>query len=241
MAVNKPMAKQKPSSAHYSLLFFLFTLFSCTFDYGETESSGNELPDLIMENVEYVRVRSADPIARFQAERAERYEQQGVMKLLNFTFEQYGEHGVEVEAFGRAVSASVDINSGDIYMNNGVRIEVESEDIIIETNQLEWKDETRILSTGENNEVNILQNNGTNFNGIGLRVDARRRTWEFMGSVSGKYIYDDEEDAEETEAAQVSYEEQTEGGEPVEYEKREDKEPVKSEEQIEFIEPELLK
>ena len=211
MAVNKTTAKQNPSSAHcpistfhyslfLSLFFFLFSLFSCTFDYGESESSGNELPDLIMENVEYVRVRSSDPVARFQAERAERYEQQGVMKLKNFTFEQYGEHGVEVNAFGRAGSASVNIDTGDIYMDNGVRIEVESEDIIIETDRLEWKDEERLLYAGVNSGVNILQNNGTFFSGIGLRADARRRTWEFSGSVSGTYIYDDDdEEAEQTE------------------------------------------
>jgi hypothetical protein len=91
-----------------------------------------------MENVEYVRIRSSDPVARFQAERAERYERQGMMKIQNFVFEQYGERGEEVNAYGKAGSASVNIESGDIFMDRGVRIEVESEDIILETNQLEW-------------------------------------------------------------------------------------------------------
>ena len=149
-----------------------------------------------MENVEYVRVRSSDPVARFQAERAERYDRQGIMRIQNFVFEQYGEHGEEVNVYGRAGSASVNIESGDIFMDRGVRIEVESEDIIIETNQLEWKDDQRVLSTGKDDEVNILQNNGTNFTGTGLYADARRRTWEFSGSVWGTYIYDDEEETE---------------------------------------------
>ena len=78
-------------------------------------------------------------------------------------------------------------------MDMGVRIEVESEDVIIETNQLEWRDEQRILFTGKEDEVNITQNNGTNFTGTGLYADARRRTWEFSGSVWGIYIYEDEE------------------------------------------------
>jgi len=180
----------------FSLFFFLFFPASCTFDYGETESTDGDLPDLIMENVEYVRVRSSDPVARFQAERAERYDRQGIMRIQNFVFEQYGEHGEEVNVYGRAGSASVNIESGDIFMDRGVRIEVESEDIIIETNQLEWKDDQRVLSTGKDDEVNILQNNGTNFTGTGLYADARRRTWEFSGSVWGTYIYDDEEETE---------------------------------------------
>ncbi|GBU28775.1 hypothetical protein R84B8_02337 [Treponema sp. R8-4-B8] len=177
------------------ILIFLITL-SCTFDYGETDSSERVLPDLVMINVEYIRVRSADPIARVYAERAERYEKQGVMKLENFTFEQYGDKGSEVNTMGSAGNASVDINSGDIQMTNGVRLEVESEDIIIETNQLDWKDESHILSTGTEDEVNIYRENGTHFLGTGLTADARKRTFEFFSDVSGSYIQEDDKDDE---------------------------------------------
>jgi LPS export ABC transporter protein LptC len=171
-------------------------MVSCTFDYGESSSSERELPDLVMINVDYIRVRSADPIAKFQAERAERYEKQGVMKLENFTFKQYGDRGNEVNAMGGAGNASVDINTGDILMTNGVRLEVESEDIIIETNNLEWKDEPHILSSGDDEEVHILRENGTHFSGIGLSADTRSHTFEFSGSVSGFYIQDEDEEQE---------------------------------------------
>ena len=180
---------------------FLLIIAGCTFNYGETEALEEEPPDLIMENVEYVRVVSADPIAKVQAERAERYEKQGVMKLQNFTFEQYGNKGTDVNAYGTAGNASVDINTSDIFMDNSVKITVDSEDIIIETYQLEWKDAPRLLSTGENDEVTISQSKGTNFKGRGLSADARRRAWEFNGSVGGTYIQDDDEKTktEETE------------------------------------------
>jgi len=181
-----------------SLLFlisnFSFLISSCTFDYGESESSGEELPDLIMQNVDYVRVRSADPIARIRADRVERYDKQGVMKLENFSFEQYGETVEEVNASGMAGYASVIIDSGDISMDRGVRIDVETEDIIIETNNLEWKDEEKIIFTGAEDEVNILQNKGTSFTGIGLRADARSRTWEFFGAVGGTFVHEDKEE-----------------------------------------------
>jgi LPS export ABC transporter protein LptC len=173
-------------------------LFGCTFDYGEKESSGEEQPGLIMENVKYVRVRSADPKAKFQAERTERYDKQGVMRIQNLTFEQYGSHGDEINAMGSAGYASVEIDSGDIFMDQTVRIEVETDDIIIETYQLEWRDEPKTLSTPEDNEVNIYKDNGTSFTGIGLHVEARKRLWEFKGYVNGLYIHEDsEEDAAE--------------------------------------------
>ena len=193
MTINRTITKQGKLPLLLFTLFFFLSLASCTFDYGDTGSTGDDLPDLVMENVEYVRIRSADPVARFQAERAERYEKQGVMRIQNLVFEQYGGRGEEVNAYGKAGSASVNIESGDIFMDRGVRIEVEAEDIIIETSQIEWRDEQRTLFTGEDDEVNVSQNNGTNFTGTGLLANARSRTWEFLGSVSGTYIYEDED------------------------------------------------
>jgi LPS export ABC transporter protein LptC len=207
--------KQNPSSAHclspipssllFSFFIFLFSFSSCSFDYGDQEGADKNQPDLVMENVDYVRVRSADPQARFQAERLERYEERRIMELRNFSFEQFGNRGEDVNAFGRAGSALVEIDSGDIRMDNGVRIDVDSEDLAIETKWLEWKDKDRTLASGEEEEVSIYQDNGTAFTGIGFYANARRRTWEFAGTVGGTYTYEDDE--EEETAANVAAEE----------------------------------
>jgi LPS export ABC transporter protein LptC len=177
------------------LLVYVFTNVSCTFDYGDKESFGNDLPDLIMENVEYVRVRSGDPLAKLQAERVERYEKQNLIKLENMTFEQYGEQGDEINVSGRAGNAAVEIDTGDILMDNNVRIEVKKEDIILETYQIKWIDESKYLSTGENNEVYVYRKDGTTFTGIGLQSDTRKRDWEFLGAVRG--MYNNEQDTEQ--------------------------------------------
>jgi len=183
------------------LLFVLCSLLfaHCSFDYGSTGGADKNQPDIIMDNVEYVRVRSLDPQARLQAERVERYEERRIMELRNFSFEQFGSHGEEINAYGRAGSALFEIDSGDIRMEDGVRIEVESEEIAIETVRLEWKDKERTLSGGASDEVHVYQENGTSFTGIGFQSNARSRTWSFSDTVSGTYIHDD--DAEEAEAA----------------------------------------
>jgi LPS export ABC transporter protein LptC len=157
-----------------------------------------------MENVDYVRVRSSDPQARFQAERVERYEERRIMILSNFAFEQFGNRGEDVNASGRAGNASVEIDSGDIRLDDGVRIDVDSEDIAIETTWLEWKDTPRTLSSGAENEVNVYQENGTSFTGVGFSANARRRTWEFSGSASGTYVYDDDEVEENGDVVEVN-------------------------------------
>jgi LPS export ABC transporter protein LptC len=178
----------------FSLCSFLFA--NCSFDYGSTGGADKNQPDIVMDNVEYVRVRSLDPQARLQAERVERYEERRVMELRNFSFEQFGSHGGEINASGRAGTALFEIDSGDIRMENGVRIEVDSEDIAIETARLEWKDKERTLSGGASDEVHVFQENGTSFTGIGFQSNARSRSWSFSDTVSGTYIHDDD-DAED--------------------------------------------
>jgi len=179
-----------------TMLALALCSFSCSFDYGNTGDTDKNQPDIVMDNVEYVRIRSLDPQARLQAERVERYEEKRIMELRNFSFEQFGDHGEKVNLSGRAGNASFEIDSGDIRMENGVRLDVDSEDIAIETARLEWKDKERTLSGGADEEVYIYKKNGTSFTGIGFQSDARSRTWSFSDTVSGTYIHDDDaEDA----------------------------------------------
>jgi LPS export ABC transporter protein LptC len=182
---------------HFKLfsLFTLFLVFSgCTFDYGNAPVEDSGMPDITMNDVEYVRVRNAEPVVRFQAQRAERYEKRQLMELQDFSFEQFGSNGEEVNAAGRAGAASVELESGNIRLGGGVSITVDSEDITLETEMLQWQDKERALSGEEDGEVNILRKNGTSFTGRGFSANTRSRTWEFSGGVEGTYIHDDEEE-----------------------------------------------
>ena len=183
------------------LLFFAGLLSGgCSFDYGENPSLEKDKPDIVMENIEYVRVRGGDPLVRFKAEHAERWEDRNVMDLKNFTFEQFEDQGESVNAEGRAGSANIQLGPGNISLGGGVRISVDSEDVVIRTMQLEWKDKEKILSGGEKDEVEIERSDGTSFSGRGFTADARNRTWTFLGEVRGTYV-EKEEGEEDSEAA----------------------------------------
>ena len=182
----------------FTVLWLCALLFvHCSFDY-DTLGGDKGLPDIVMDNVEYVRVRSLDPQARLQAERVERYEERRIMELWNFSFEQFESHSDEANAYGRAGRASFEIDSGDIRMEDGVLIEVDSEDIFIETARLDWKDKERELSGGPTDEVRVYRENGTSFTGIGFHSNARSRTWSFSDTVSGTYIHDNNDGDEES-------------------------------------------
>jgi hypothetical protein len=93
----------------------------------------------------------------------------------------------------------VQLGSGNVSLKDGVRINVESEDVVIRTAGLEWKDKEKTLSGGAEDEVEIERSDGTSFLGRGFSADARNRTWAFSGEVKGTYV--EEEEDEEAPAA----------------------------------------
>jgi LPS export ABC transporter protein LptC len=191
--------KRKTPKLCIAPLFCLavFVFGRCTFDYGDAVSENDDQADIVMENVEYVRVRDGDPVVRFRAQQAERYETRQIMELQNFSFEQFYSHGSEINATGSAGSALVELDSGNIQLERDIIISVESEDITIETNNLSWEDEKRVLAGSSGNPVGIQRSDGTVFSGRGFSADARSRTWTFDDGVEGTYIDKEIEDDDE--------------------------------------------
>ena len=183
---------------------FLFTvillLAACSFDYSAGKESERNKPDIIMENIEYVRVRGGDPLVRFQAEYAERWEDRQIMEFRKFVFEQMEDRGETINAEGRAGAAVVQTGSGDISLSDGVRIDIKSDDIIIRTAGLEWIDKEKHLLGRDTDLVEIERTDGTSFLGWGFSADARNRTWAFSGNVEGSYVEKDDEDEEDDDA-----------------------------------------
>ena len=178
----------------YSFFILLFTITACSFDYGTGQGLEDSRPDIVMENVDYVRVRGGDVLARFHADHAERWENRQTMEITNFSFEQLEDQGQRVNVEGNGKRAMVQTDSGDIRLYDGVRISIESEDIIISTIGLEWKDNEKTIKGFDDEEVEIQRSDGTIFLGVGLSADIRSRIWSFSGEVKGTYV---EEDAEE--------------------------------------------
>jgi LPS export ABC transporter protein LptC len=168
-------------------------LAGCTFDYGQsgTDETG---PDIVMRRVEYVRVRDGAPQVRFKADEAERWEKRQTMGLAGLSFEQFEKQGAEIDSQGNAGTAQVYLDSGNIDLSGGVRMEMKSEDLTIETAGLSWHDKDRRLHSGEEDTVDIQRPDGTFFQGRGFSADLRKQTWNFSGSVEGSYVYEEEED-----------------------------------------------
>ncbi|MDR1443545.1 MAG: LPS export ABC transporter periplasmic protein LptC [Treponema sp.] len=183
------------------VLFLLcFTALGCSFDYGGSGSEDSGLPDIVMDEVEYVRIRDGDPLVRFRAEQAERYEKKQFMEVRNFSFEQFTDHGERIDSTGQASAARIELDSGNIGISGGVSLSVDSENIVIEAENLSWNDKERQLAVAPEDTVRIFRDDGTSFQGFGFKANTRKRTWEFSGSINGVYVYEDGEDSQDDDA-----------------------------------------
>jgi hypothetical protein len=182
-------------STFFSLLFVLL-FAACSFDYDTVEDSESE-PDVVMGNVEYVRMENSLPVVRLRSREARRYEAKHTMEMDDFSFEQYNAAVPEtaelpdVNVRGRGSSVKIETDSMNLTMAGGISIDVTSEDFSLRTESLSWEDRERLLSAP--GEVVITRSDGTRLSGRNLSADTRRREWRFEEAVSGDIVEEDED------------------------------------------------
>lgn len=171
----------------------------CTLDYGalEEESSTNT-PDLVMTDVEYVRVQDGKPVIRLQAESISRYDQAKRMDVDQPRFSQFDADGAE-GARGGASSASINTETGDVSLKGAVVLSIPEEDVDLETDRLDWQDANRILAGDAKSPLMVKRKDGSYLTGSGFRVDSRSKQWSFSERASGTYV-DEDQKSNPTEA-----------------------------------------
>lgn len=181
---------KKPMSA---IVFAALVLsLSCSFDYGAlSEETPGAVPDVVMNDVEYVRVRDGEPVVRLQARSVERYESERRMVIDSPRFEQYSDGGAE-GAFGGSSTAVVYLESGDVDLSGDVSLSIPDEELVIAAEALSWRDEERKLRGAADKPVLVKKTDGSYLSGVGFEADARSKSWELTGSVTGVLVEEEE-------------------------------------------------
>ncbi|MDR1388984.1 MAG: LPS export ABC transporter periplasmic protein LptC [Treponema sp.] len=181
-------------AAFFAPVLILFA--ACSFDYG-TQNEGKEQPNLILEDLEYVRVDDGNPFIKLAAEEARRYEKRHLMEIDRLSFEQFSRASSlskeipAVNAQGGAASAYVETDTLNLSMKGGVKLEVFSEDITITTPEISWNDSTHFLTAP--GKIEITKSDGTLLTGSGFSADIRRRDFTFESAVEGVAIDNDDD------------------------------------------------
>lgn len=181
---------------NHLFIIFAIILMACSFPYDPVVDNDHE-PNLIMENVEYVRMANGNPEIRIIAQEVRQYEAKHTMELDDFTFEQFNaapaglERIPEINARGKAKAAHLETDTGNAFLRGEINIEVVSEDMTLETEEFSWQNEERIINAP--GTVNITRSDGTTLTGTGFSADVRTRSWEIESGVEGSIVEESED------------------------------------------------
>ena len=167
---------------------------ACSFNY-DAVSQNDDDPNLVMENVEYVRITNGNPEVQVKAEELRRYEAKHILELDELSFEQFnaapeGQKAIpDINARGKAGAARLETDTNNFLIHGDISIEVVSEDITLETPELSWQNKDRLLNAP--GFVNVTRSDGTTLKGTGFSADVRNRSWEFESAVEGSVVEDE--------------------------------------------------
>src|SRR5690606_7219568 len=102
---------------------------------------------------------------RLQGERAERWEDDQRMAVSQARFAQFAAKAATPAASGRAGQADILLETGDIVLSGGVQLYLEEEGTIIESAELQWYDDSKVLISPDNSWVLLKDEDGSLISG----------------------------------------------------------------------------
>ncbi len=179
-----------------SLFIIVFAfLASCSFDYGGATGEGEEKPDIVMKDFDFVRVSDKKIDVRLQGDEAKHWEKDQRMEVRQARFAQYNRSDASLASSGLAGRAEIDFDSGDVVLSEGVQVYIQQEDTLIESGELHWHDKAGMLIAPDSQTVLFKNDKGSIIQGRGFGADARRRAWELAGGVEGNYVHEDKKES----------------------------------------------
>jgi LPS export ABC transporter protein LptC len=161
---------------------------SCSFDYGPAPlESDVEQPSAIFTDFVHRVVDKSQLILEVSADRAEAYTKSHRTELTGVTFTQFSSTG-EISANGSADAATVYTDSENAEFRGQVRLESQTEDSVLEAEELTWISDTKTISGGLERIVAIRRGDGAWVRGAGFEADMLRRSFSFQEATEGRLV-----------------------------------------------------
>lgn len=177
-----------------ALLVPLLAATGCTFDYADANVEGEDqdsIPQLEIFDARMVIER--DNRLELEAGWIASYPAQLRQEFRDLSFREYGPDGdLRLEGYAERGILQTDVENVELL--GTVRFYSELEEAQLTSSYLFWDNADRVLTGAPDDEVTITREDGTRLLGTGLRVDGRRNSVEFSGSVRGRYTTDADDD-----------------------------------------------
>ena len=173
------------------LAMALAVLFGgCSFDYGADpgpEELADEVPETVLTAATHTVVRDGRVVAQISSEQVENYPAAGRAELHDVRYVEYDGNGA-VAATGRADRAVYYTESEDAEVAGAVKLRSVSQEASLTAEELHWDQAGRLLSTGPEQVVAVIRDDGSRVQGAGFEAELRKKTIHFSGPVSGRLV-----------------------------------------------------
>lgn len=171
-------------------VLLLCFLVSCSIgDDAETEAtSGKGSPDVVFYNFNREEIENGKVVFGAKAEKAEYFEDQGILILYNIHFETRGKSGGAAIATGDADKAVYHEDSGDVEFQEYIQVRSLEENASFEAKELRYNAASQTIEGGMNDPVIARVGRDLFFYGAGFFADLEARAFSFRNGVQGTML-----------------------------------------------------
>jgi LPS export ABC transporter protein LptC len=183
------MFLKAPSIRHFLFFAALFAMLlsaSCSLPETESALSAREAsPDAVF--IGFSRDEIENGIVTFtaRAERAEYFQDKGLLVIYNVVFEDRGAEGGSAKSTGEADKAVYHEDTGDAEFSGFVRLYSKEEDTVFETSDLRYFSATQTIEGAPDNSVIVKVGQKLFLHGMGFFADIQAKSFAFRNGVQG--------------------------------------------------------
>ncbi len=168
---------------------------SCSVNYDTVYETEGTVPELMLDDAVFSRVRDSKSVAEIQSKRLEEFKDGGVVLAKDIQFTTKTDGG-EVSSFGSAGLMKADPQKEVYEFFNGIKIEAPEKGLVIEGESLRWNGKSEQL-VGERGKPLTIKKDGMTLRGSGFSASAVSQSFSFSSNVSGIYVEKKSEEKEE--------------------------------------------
>lgn len=164
----------------------VFALVSCSMPQGETEAaSQDETPDVVFYGFSREEVEDGVVVFSAKAEKAEYFEDQGLLVITNVVFEDRGKEGGSPKATGEAERAVYHEDTGNAEFSGYVRLYSKEENAAFEAKELNYIASSQTIEGPADDPVIVRVGQQLFLHGTGFFADVQKKAFSFRNGVQG--------------------------------------------------------
>jgi len=177
-----------------AIVFLCLAAASCSVNYDNIYETEGTIPELMLDEAVFKRVKDGKATSQIQSERLEEFKDSGKVLAKDIKFETTNDDG-KVNSFGSAGLMKADTKKEVYEFFNGIHIEAPERGVTIDGESLRWNGKTEQL-VGEKTKPLTIKKDGISLTGHGFSASAISESFNFASMVYGNYKDEEKDEAQ---------------------------------------------